>query len=126
MWYLVQADGQRVRFCSNYYLAQIVADHKKKQIGVEPVIATMEKNTSKKEFFWDTGSMSLGPSKTTVQLPDNMHFSYPTHQAAALSNFLNSMPPKELFYEFACAFHVICLTIEQFNALLDSVTITGT
>ena len=121
MWHLVSTNGERVRLCSNYYLAQMVADYLKKQTGQDVVVGTIQKNTPEKEFFWDTGSMSLGPTNNIIRLPDNVRFSYPSHQTSALSNFLSSMPPKELFYEFSGTVHTICLTVRQFNTLLDCV-----
>ena len=126
MWYLVHEKGNRIRFCSNYYLAQMVADHLRDKLGQDISIATIQKDALEKDFFWDTGSMSLGPKNYTINLPDDIRFSYPSHQGVMLSNFLSSMPKKELFYEFSGSVNTICLTIEQFNVLLNYARIMGT
>src|SRR3990167_1346663 len=100
MWYLVHTKGERIKFCSNYYLAQMVANHLRDELGQDFSITAVQKDTLEKDFFWDTGSMSLGPKNYTINLPDDIRFSYPSHQGVMLSNFLSSMHKKELFYEF--------------------------
>ena len=104
----------------------MVANHLRDELGQDFSITAMQKDTLEKDFFWDTGSMSLGPKNYTINLPDDIRFSYPSHQGVMLSNFLSSMPKKELFYEFSGSAYALCLTVEQFNVLLNYARIMGT
>lgn len=133
-WYVVQAEGCRPHFCSNYYLAQAVVRNLKERYAAGAEICRLSQHpldnlttsNAPRVFFLDRGSMSHRRPIKTLSLPEDINVSWLAHEQELIRKILVDEFPLAAkkygsFFKIHCNPNTLCLTMRQGQWLYDCI-----